>query len=110
MGSGEQCYLYRDLGRGAYGGDVFCLQEALKKEVSERDAVRSAERGRPIECVCRARARALLRRAARRASPRPATDAANTHVLLRVTSMGRRARFMERRRRSPSPRGSSQWA
>uniref|UniRef100_A0A7R9TVS4 Peptidoglycan binding-like domain-containing protein n=1 Tax=Prasinoderma coloniale TaxID=156133 RepID=A0A7R9TVS4_9VIRI len=29
---GEQCYLYRDLNRGKYGGDVFCLQEALKKE------------------------------------------------------------------------------
>ena len=32
-GGGEQCYLYRDLGRGSYGGDIFCLQQALKKEV-----------------------------------------------------------------------------
>lgn len=30
------CYFPRDLSRGKYGGDVFCLQKFLKKKVRRR--------------------------------------------------------------------------
>lgn len=35
MVANDACYLYRDLTKGSYGGDVYCLQEFLRKNVSE---------------------------------------------------------------------------
>mmetsp|Transcript_7066 Transcript_7066/g.26008 ORF Transcript_7066/g.26008 Transcript_7066/m.26008 type:complete len:177 (-) Transcript_7066:179-709(-) len=31
MVANDACYLYRDLAKGSYGGDVYCLQEFLRK-------------------------------------------------------------------------------
>eukprot|EP00958_Prasinococcus_capsulatus_P010284 scaffold999_cov375-Prasinococcus_capsulatus_cf.AAC.3 len=33
MVANDACYLYRDLAKGSYGGDVYCLQEFLRKNV-----------------------------------------------------------------------------